>query len=193
MCIRDRVSIAQRHLLPKLLKRYGLKKTQIKVRDAVYTKIIQGYTREAGVRDLERNLDKICRKALQFLVEQNKNSVTITEKNLETYLGSPIYFGDTALSGNEIGLVNGLAWTSVGGDILRIEACVMGGSGKLEMTGRLGEVMRESAHIEMCIRDRAWPSKEERARTMTWSWALTVSSIPSRISWSARRPARNAK
>lgn len=143
----EKVSIAQRHLLPKLLKRYGLKKTQIKVRDAVYTKIIQGYTREAGVRDLERNLDKICRKALQFLVEQNKNSVTITEKNLETYLGSPIYFGDTALSGNEIGLVNGLAWTSVGGDILRIEACVMGGSGKLEMTGRLGEVMRESAHI----------------------------------------------
>ena len=114
-----------------------------------------GYTRESGVRQLERQLGKLCRKAVMHMVESDSKVVRVTEKNLADLLG-PVRFTRTSLTGKEeVGLVNGLAWTEVGGEMLEVEANVMDGSGKLELTGNLGDVMKESAHAALsCLRSR---------------------------------------
>ncbi|WP_297210762.1 endopeptidase La [uncultured Flavonifractor sp.] len=152
----EKVQIARRHLLPKELKRHGLTRSQLKLTDDAIRALIRGYTREAGVRILERELGALCRKTAMRVVSDGVKSVSITEKDLETYLGVPRYHPDRLPRTEQVGVVNGLAWTSVGGEILEVEVGVVPGSGKLELTGNLGDVMKESAHAALTyIRSRA--------------------------------------
>lgn len=142
----EKMHIAKKHLLPKQIERNGLKPSQLAVSDKAMEALILNYTREAGVRNLERKLGDLCRKAAKIILSKNgKNSVKITEKNLEKYLGKPKYTFDKANEKPEIGIVRGLAWTSVGGDTLSIEVNVLPGKGHFELTGQLGDVMKESA------------------------------------------------
>jgi len=152
----EKLHIARDHLLPKQRNKHGLKARQLKISDEVLREVISGYTKESGVRILERRLAKICRKAAVVLAEGEKKSMTVSSKNLEEYLGTRRYKPDTLRKDNEPGLVRGLAWTSVGGEILDVEVNVMAGSGKLELTGNLGDVMKESARAGYTyIRSRA--------------------------------------
>ena len=152
----EKLQIAKRHLLPKELKRHGLTRAQLKLTDDAIRALIRGYTRESGVRILERELGALCRKAAMCVVSDGVKSVHITEENLETYLGIPRYQTDRLPQTEQVGVVNGLAWTSVGGEILEVEVAVVPGSGKVELTGNLGDVMKESAHAALTyIRSRA--------------------------------------
>ncbi|WP_130868326.1 endopeptidase La [Intestinimonas massiliensis (ex Afouda et al. 2020)] len=152
----EKLQIAKRHLLPKELKRHGLTRAQLKLTDDAIRALIRGYTRESGVRILERELGALCRKAAMRVVSDGVKSVHITEENLETYLGIPRYQPDRLPQTEQVGVVNGLAWTSVGGEILEVEVAVVPGSGKIELTGNLGDVMKESAHAALTyIRSRA--------------------------------------
>lgn len=139
--------IARRHLLPKQVKKHGLKASTMRVPDAVLYQLIDSYTREAGVRKLERTLGSLCRKAAKELVSGESKRVTFSVQNLEGYLGPRKYRPDMASEQDEIGLVNGLAWTSVGGVLMPLEVLIMEGTGKIELTGSLGDVMKESARI----------------------------------------------
>lgn len=142
--------IVKNHLLPKQIAQHGLKKTQLRVTDDAIIEIITCYTRESGVRNLERTLSKICRKAaLELLNEDAPARICINGGNLEHYLGTRKFLPDRMSAANEVGLVTGLAWTSVGGETLEVEVNVMEGSGKLELTGNLGDVMKESAHAAL--------------------------------------------
>lgn len=141
----EKAHIAKEHLLAKQLERNGLKENQLTISDKALAKIISGYTREAGVRNLERKLGEICRKAAREIYEGKKKSVKLTEQNLEKYLGKEKYRPDKANETDEVGIVRGLAWTSVGGDTLEIEVNVMPGKGEFQLTGQLGDVMKESA------------------------------------------------
>ena len=152
----EKLQIAKRHLLPKELKRHGLSRAQLKVSDDAIRSLIRGYTREAGVRVLERQLGALCRKAAMRVISDGVKSVHITAENLETYLGIPRYHPDRLPRTEQVGVVNGLAWTSVGGEILEVEVGVVPGTGKVELTGNLGDVMKESAHAALTyIRSRA--------------------------------------
>lgn len=152
----EKLQIAKRHLLPKELKRHGLSRAQLKVSDDAIRSLIRGYTREAGVRVLERQLGALCRKTAMRVVSDGVKSVHITVENLETYLGIPRYHPDRLPRTEQVGVVNGLAWTSVGGEILEVEVGVVPGTGKIELTGNLGDVMKESAHAALTyIRSRA--------------------------------------
>ena len=142
----EKMHIAKEHLIPKQIKIHGLKKSQISITDKALDKIIVNYTREAGVRNLERRIGDICRKAAREIVEEDKKNVKIGIKTLEKYLGKEKYIFDEANTKDEIGIVRGLAWTSVGGDTLSVEVNVLPGKGKFELTGHLGDVMKESAH-----------------------------------------------
>ena len=137
--------IAREHLLTKQLKKNGLKEEQFSVSDRALAELIHSYTREAGVRQLERKIGELCRKAAREILEQGKTHVKVTEGNLEKYLGKPRYRFDMANETDEVGIVRGLAWTSVGGDTLQIEVNIMPGKGELKLTGQLGDVMKESA------------------------------------------------
>lgn len=141
----EKLHIAQDHLLPKQKKRHGLKKSQLQINTKAMEKIIHQYTREAGVRNLERKIAAVCRKADREILEDQKSQVRVTEKNLEKYLGKTLYDFQEKNEKDEIGIVRGLAWTSVGGDTLEIEVNLMPGKGNLELTGQLGDVMQESA------------------------------------------------
>ena len=141
----EKLQIGKRYLLPKQRKQHGLTAKELKLSDPVLADVITGYTRESGVRNLERKLATICRKAAKQLAEDNLASVTVTKKNLKDYLGSRIYHYEKADTKDKIGVATGLAWTEVGGDTLSIEVSTMAGSGKLELTGNLGDVMKESA------------------------------------------------
>ncbi len=143
----EKMNIARNHLLPKQLKRHGLTKSKVRISDDVLGMIIDGYTRESGVRNLEREIATICRKAVKKMIEEEKMSVTISKNSLADYLGPIKFIEDNASENDEIGVVNGLAYTSVGGDVLKIEAAIMEGNGKIELTGTLGDVMKESAQI----------------------------------------------
>ena len=146
----EKLSIAKDHLLPKQLKKHGLKKCQLRLSDVVVRQIISGYTRESGVRKLERCFGDLCRKAAMELVEENgPKRVTVTASNLETFLGVRKYIPSVMEKCDQVGLVTGLAWTSVGGETLEVEVNVMDGTGKLELTGNLGQVMQESARAAM--------------------------------------------
>ncbi len=151
----EKLEIAKRHLLPKQLREHGLKRTQLHVSDGAIRRTIADYTRESGVRVLERLLGKLCRKSAMQLVTSDVKRVNITEKNLPDYLGTVRYTPSVHITHDEIGIVNGLAWTEVGGEILEVEVNVMEGSGKLELTGNLGTVMQESAKAALsCLRSR---------------------------------------
>lgn len=150
----EKVHIARLHVLPKVMERHGIQKKQLQISEAVLNRIIEGYTREAGVRNLERTLARICRKAAVKLVEGAKR-ITVTQKNLEEFLGKVKYLPDQVCKEDEVGVVCGLAWTQVGGDILYVEVNVMKGTGKIELTGSLGDVMKESAYAAISyIRSR---------------------------------------
>ena len=146
----EKLMIAKNHLLPKQIGKHGLKKNQLKVSDDAIREIIQCYTRESGVRNLERSIAQLCRKAdMALLAEDAPQKITINGGNLEKYLGIRKFLPDRMPARDEIGLVTGLAWTSVGGETLEVEVNVMDGSGKLELTGNLGDVMKESAHAAL--------------------------------------------
>ena len=152
----EKLQIAKRHLLPKELKRHGLGRTQLKLTDNAIREIIAAYTRESGVRVLERRLAAICRKTAMKVVSEDVKSVRITEKDLREYLGVPRYYPERQALEERVGVVNGLAWTSVGGELLEVEVNVVPGSGKVELTGNLGDVMKESAQTALTyIRSQA--------------------------------------
>lgn len=141
----EKLHIAKEHLIEKQMKANGIKAKQLTITDGAIENIILYYTREAGVRGLERCLGDICRKTARMILQDGKKNVKVTEKNLEHFLGTKKYDYEMANAKNEIGIVRGLAWTSVGGDTLSIEVNVMPGKGKFELTGHLGDVMKESA------------------------------------------------
>lgn len=141
----EKLNIAKKYLLPKQLLEHGMEQKNLKIKDPIILEIINYYTREAGVRNLERQFANICRKCARQIVSKKKTSVEITTKNLEKYLGVKKYLPDDANTEDQIGVATGLAWTSVGGVTLNIEVNVMRGSGKLQLTGQLGDVMKESA------------------------------------------------
>lgn len=141
----EKFHIAKQYLLPKQIKVNGLKKGNLSVTDKAIEKIIEDYTREAGVRNLERQFGTLCRKTAKKIVSGEGMKVSVSERNLKDYLGKEKFHKDRAANRDEIGVVRGLAWTSVGGDTLSIEVNVMPGKGKLNLTGQLGDVMQESA------------------------------------------------
>ena len=141
----EKFHIAKEHLWTKQVEKNGLNPEKISITDDALRRVISGYTREAGVRGLERKLGEICRKAARETLEKKKKSVKITEENLEKYLGKVRYTIQTLNDSDEIGIVRGLAWTSVGGDTLQIEVNTMPGRGEFRLTGQLGDVMKESA------------------------------------------------
>ena len=146
----EKLMIAKDHLVPKQLEKHGLKKSQLRLSDDAIREIIRCYTRESGVRSLERLLAQICRKADKMLLDDAElQRVKVTGANLEDFLGVRKFLPDRLPEGDQVGLVTGLAWTSVGGETLEVEVNVMDGSGKLELTGNLGDVMKESAHAAL--------------------------------------------
>ena len=152
----EKLQIARRHLLPKQLAEHGLKKGAVRISDDVIRSIIRDYTRESGVRLLERRLAAVCRKADVALLKGDVKRITVTEKDLPKLLDCQPYPPALHTEQEEVGVVNGLAWTEAGGEILEVEGNVMEGSGKLELTGNLGDVMKESAQAAMsCLRSRA--------------------------------------
>ena len=152
----EKLHIAREHLLPKQMKENGLRRGQLRLDDDALRRIITDYTRESGVRTLERQLGKLCRRAAMRLVQTDVKRIDITAKELKDFLDTPPYGEDTRSKTDQIGVVNGLAWTEVGGELLEVEAGVMDGTGKLELTGNLGQVMQESVKAAYtCLRSRA--------------------------------------
>ena len=152
----EKLQIAKNHLLPKQMKEHGLKKGSLRIDEETLRAIIRDYTRESGVRQLERRLAAVCRKTDMQLLSKTVKRVTVTEKDLPKLLDMQPYPPTVHVEQEEIGVVNGLAWTEAGGEILEVEVNVMDGSGKLELTGNLGDVMKESAFAAMSfIRSRA--------------------------------------
>lgn len=145
----EKFHIGKQYLIPKQIKKNGLKKSQLVINDKALKTIISEYTREAGVRGLERQIGKICRKTAKLVVEEQQEKVRVSGKNIEEFLGKKKFRPDMANAENEIGIVRGLAWTQVGGDTLEIEVNIMPGEGNLILTGQLGDVMQESARIAL--------------------------------------------
>jgi len=140
----EKAEIARRHLMPKAIKNHGLKKSELSVSDDALTAILRLYTREAGVRNFERELSKIARKAVTKIIKGETKSVSVTAENLDDFLGVPRHRFGLAEKEDQVGVVTGLAWTSVGGDLLQIEALKLPGKGRMKTTGKLGDVMKES-------------------------------------------------
>ena len=152
----EKFNIAKKHLIPKQLKEHNIDKKQLKINDKAIRLMIDGYTKEAGVRQLERLASKIMRKSAVRFLEGDTSAIAVTEKNLQEFLGQIKFRPDDISHKDEVGLVNGLAWTSVGGEMLTIEVSVLEGTGKLELTGSLGDVMKESAKAAVSlVRSRA--------------------------------------
>jgi ATP-dependent Lon protease len=153
----EKLNIAQRYLQPKQMEQHGLKDEELHISKNVLVDIIRYYTRESGVRNLEREIAKICRKSVkQLALSKDKDRITVTSRNLDSYLGVRRFRYGMVEENNEIGQVTGLAWTEVGGELLRIEATLMPGKGRLTQTGQLGEVMQESVQAAMTVvRSRA--------------------------------------
>ncbi len=152
----EKTQIARRHIIPKQLKKHGLKAQNFRLDDGALQMLIASYTRESGVRTMERLIAKLCRKTAKHMTETGKRSLHFTESNLPDYLGVPIFSPEKPLEQPECGVVNGLAWTSAGGEMLEVEAIAVDGTGKVELTGNLGAVMTESAHAAVTyLRSRA--------------------------------------
>ncbi|MDE6880388.1 MAG: endopeptidase La, partial [Oscillospiraceae bacterium] len=151
----EKLEIAKQYLLPRQMKEHGITKRSLRLGDEAIRAVITGYTRESGVRSLERLMGKLCRKTAMRLVAGDIKRVAVTEANLEEFLGPRRYL-PPVLDRDPVGVVNGLAWTEAGGELLEVEVNVMEGTGKLELTGNLGDVMKESAQAAVsCIRSRA--------------------------------------
>ena len=143
----EKLMIAKNHLIPKQLKKHGLKKADLRISDDGIREIIRCYTRESGVRNLERSIAELCRKAdMKLLTDESVKRISVTGSNLEQFLGVRKYLPENLSGQDQVGIVTGLAWTSVGGETLEVEVNVMDGTGKLELTGNLGDVMKESVH-----------------------------------------------
>lgn len=152
----EKFNIAKKHLVPKQMKRHGLSSATFRITDKAIRLVIDGYTKEAGVRALEQNIAAICRKSVMEIVEGKAEKVSVKPENVENLLGTRKFRAESVIRENEVGVVNGLAWTSVGGDMLEIETAVLKGTGKLELTGSLGDVMQESARAAVSyIRSKA--------------------------------------
>ena len=152
----EKLSIAKQYLLPKQRKKHGLKASQLRLGDDAIREMITYYTRESGVRNLERQIAAVCRKTAVLIADGERKSLSLRAGALQPYLGAPKYKPEQRRLSDEVGLVRGLAWTSVGGEVLDVEVAVVDGSGKLELTGNLGKVMQESCQAAMtCIRSRA--------------------------------------
>jgi ATP-dependent Lon protease len=148
----EKLNIAKRYLLPKQIKNNGLKPSELEITDAALRTMIREYTREAGVRSLEREISKVARKVVkQIVLKPQEKKIRVTEKNLDKFLGVPRYRFGRAEEKNQIGQVTGLAWTEVGGDLLSIEAALTPGKGKLTQTGSLGTVMQESIQAALTV------------------------------------------
>ena len=147
----EKLHIAKNHLIPKQLKRHGLNKRMLKIDDSAIYTVIDSYTAEAGVRNLEREIASLCRKATKHIIENSVKSVKITASNIASFLGTIKFIPEKIDENDQIGVVNGLAYTSIGGDLLKIEASTMKGNGKLQLTGKLGEVMKESCEIAVSV------------------------------------------
>ncbi len=145
----EKIHIAKEHLLPKQISKHGLREDQLKIADTVWPDIVSGYTREAGVRSLERKISAICRRAARMIYQDGRKTIRVNRGNLYDFLGVRKYEQDRKNEADEVGIVRGLAWTSVGGDTLSIEVNVMPGKGEILLTGQLGDVMRESAQAGM--------------------------------------------
>ena len=148
---REKLEIAKNHLIPKQMKRHGLTKKTLKINDGALTELIDFYTREAGVRNLEREIASVCRKAAKALIETDAKCISVTEKNLSDFLGVRKLLPEQIDEDDQIGVVNGLAYTELGGELLKIEVAVLEGTGKIEITGSLGDVMQESAKIAVSL------------------------------------------
>lgn len=147
----EKLNIAKNHLIPKQLKLHGLNKRMLKISDDAIMGIIDSYTAEAGVRNLEREIASLCRKSAKEIIENGAKSVKVTYDNLSSFLGTFKFECEKIDEENQIGVVNGMAYTSIGGDLLKIEATTMKGNGKLVLTGKLGEVMRESCEVALSL------------------------------------------
>ncbi len=148
----EKINIAERYLIPKQMKNNGLKRGELTIREAALRDLIRYYTREAGVRNLEREISKICRKVVkEILVKKRENSITVTAKSLDKYLGVRRFRFGLADEHDQVGQVTGLAWTEVGGELLRIEAALVPGKGKFTFTGQLGDVMQESIQAALTV------------------------------------------
>jgi ATP-dependent Lon protease len=145
----EKLNIAKKYLIPKEVKANALKSEEIVIEDETITAVIKDYTREAGVRNVEREIANICRKAAKAVAEGKTTPITVHAKDLHDYLGNPKYFAETAVMIDRPGVVTGLAWTPTGGDILFIEATMMPGNKQLTLTGQLGDVMKESAQAAL--------------------------------------------
>ncbi len=158
----EKVAIAKNHLLPKQEKEHGLKKANLRITDGALRKIIRSYTREQGVRKMERQLARICRKAAKLVID-GAEAVSVTEKNLTDFLGKEKILPEKAELSPKLGVVNGLAWTMSGGEMLKVEALSLPGTGKVELTGSLGDVMKESARAAISL-----------IRSRTEEWKITT-------------------
>ena len=145
----EKLAIAKNHLIPKQLRRNGITKRMFRISDSAIMELIKSYTKEAGVRNLEREIASLIRKSAKRIAETDVKSVSITEKNIADYLGKAKVIPEKLESENSVGVVNGLAYTQAGGDLLKVEVAAMEGSGKIELTGSLGDVMKESAHAAL--------------------------------------------
>ena len=151
----EKYHIAKQYLIPKQMEKTGLSKKQLTINKAALMDIIRGYTKEAGVRNLERKIGTICRKAVKEMLEEEKEQIKITAQNLSDYLGKKRYSEKTLEKKAVVGMVHGLAWTSVGGDTLDIEVITLPGEGKITFTGNMGDVMKESAQLaSLCVRKK---------------------------------------
>ena len=159
----EKIHIAKEHLFPKQIKKHGLKKGQLMIADTVWGDIVSGYTKEAGVRSLERKISAICRRTARMIYQEGKKSVRVNKGNLYDFLGVRKYEQDKKNESDEVGIVRGLAWTSVGGDTLSIEVNVMPGKGEIMLTGQLGDVMKESAQAGMSYIRSIAPKHKIRA------------------------------
>jgi ATP-dependent Lon protease len=152
----EKTQIAKKYLVPKQRDDHGLKEEQIALSEGTLAKVIREYTREAGVRTLERNIATMCRKTARKIVQDKQKNIKITAQNLHTFLGAPKYRHTQAEKSDQVGVATGLAWTEVGGEVLPTEVSIMKGKGKLTLTGKLGDVMKESAQAGFTyIRTRA--------------------------------------
>ncbi len=147
----EKLQIAKRHLLPREMKRHGLSGHSFRVPEDTLRSVIVGYTKESGVRQLERELAALCRKAAMQLVDGTVRRVTVAPEQLETFLGVPKYRDEMPDATPQVGVVNGLAWTSVGGELLEVEVAVMDGTGRVQPTGNLGDVMKESCQAAVAF------------------------------------------
>jgi ATP-dependent Lon protease len=158
----EKFHIARDYLIPKQIGKHGLTAGNLKIEAPALSFIISGYTREAGVRNLEREIAKICRKTAKKVALEGKKRNIVTERSLSDYIGPPKYLKDEYGPADEVGVAHGLAWTSVGGELLNVEVNVVEGTGKVELTGHLGEIMKESAYAAISYIRAGWSSLTSR-------------------------------